>query len=101
VVGGLQWLGDGREPPLTDLYLRVRIGEQVQRPLCAIAGSDQDRSIRLIEVTDRDRSELPRSPPPRRQSGDLAPEEEVVADVVVRRQRARCQDLPSVWVDGA
>jgi hypothetical protein len=100
VVGGVQWLGDGRESPLTDLYVRVRIGEQVQRPLCAIAGSDEDRSIRLIQVTDRDRSELPRTPPPRRQSGDLALEEEVVPDVV-RRQRARCQDLPSVWVDGA
>ncbi len=100
MVGGIQWFRDGCEPPLPDLDLRVGLGEQVQRPLRSIAGRDQDRSIRLIQVAHGDRSWLPRDAAPSRQPRDLALEEEVVPDVV-RRQRARCQDLPSVWVDGA
>jgi hypothetical protein len=78
----------------------VGLGEQVRRPLRSIAGRDQDRSIRLIQVAHGDRSGLPGDAAPSRQARDLAFEEEVVPDVV-RRQRARCQDLPSVWVDGA
>lgn len=100
MVGGIQWLGDGREPALPDLDIHTRIGKQVQRPLGTIAGGDEDRSVRLVEVAHRDGACLPSALAPRRQSGDLALEEEVVTDVV-RRQRARCQDLPSVWVDGA
>ena len=100
MVGGIQWLGDGREPALPDLDLRARISEQVVRPRRTVASCHEDRSIRLIEVAHRDRSSLPGAAAPRRQPGDLALEEEIVTDVV-RRQRARCQDLPSVWVDGA
>ena len=100
MIGGVQRLGDGGEAALPDLDLGVRLGEQVARPLRSIARSDEDRSIRLIQVAHGDRSWLPCDAAPSRQPRDLAFEEEVVPDVV-RRQRARCQDLPSVWVDGA
>ena len=100
MVGGLQWFRDGCEPALPDFDLRVGLGEQVQRPLRSVAGGDKDRSIRLIQVAHGDWSWLPCDAAPSRQPRDLAFEEEVVPDVV-RRQRARCQDLPSVCVDGA
>ena len=99
VVAALERLRDRREAPLADLDLDVRVGEEVQRPLRVVARRDQDGPIGFVDIADGDRSRKPAAPTACRESGDLSLEEEVAADVV--RQRARCQDLPSVWVDGA
>lgn len=99
MVGALERLCDGREPPRTDLHLDFGVVSQVQRPQCALARGDQDRTIGLVDIADRDRSRKSAAPTTGRESGDRAREEQIAADVV--RQRARCQDLPSVWVDGA
>ena len=99
MVGALERLRRGREPSLTDLHLDLGILEEVQRPLRAIASRHQDGAIGFVDIADRDRSRESAAPTARREAGDLPLEEEVAADVV--RQRARCQDLPSVWVDGA
>jgi hypothetical protein len=88
------------EPPLPDIDRDLRSIEQMERPARPVTGGDQDRPVRFLDVADRDRSRQSRPPTPGRDPGDLSLEDEVVADVV-RRQRARCQDLPSVWVDGA
>jgi hypothetical protein len=99
VIRCVQRLRDGREPPLTHLDLDLGAGEEVRCPLRPFAGGDQDRPVRLVDVTDRDLAREPGPPSPGREPGDLPLEEEVVADVV--RQRPRCQDLPSVPIAGA
>ena len=99
MVTALERLRDAGEAPVTDLDLDRGIVEQVQRPLGAVAGRDKDGAIGFIDIADRHRSWESAVPASRREAGDLPLEEEVAADVV--RQRARCQDLPSVWVDGA
>jgi hypothetical protein len=105
VVGAVERFGDRREPPLPNLDRDARIGEDIERPLRGIAGGDEDRPIGLIDVADRDRPRLSRPAAPRREPGDLASEEEVVPDVGGRQRVSAparcCQDLPSVWVDGA
>jgi hypothetical protein len=103
VIRSLERFGDRAEPSLADLDLDGRLGEQVVGPLRALARGDQDRPIRLIDISDGDRPSQPGPSSACGQPGDLALEEQVVADVARRwiRQRARCQDLPSVWVDGA
>ena len=93
-------LGDRLESPLPDIDHDARRIEQVQGPARAITGGDQDRPVRFLDVPDRDRPRQSGPAPRGRDPCDLPLEDEVVADVV-RRQRARCQDLPSVWVDGA
>jgi hypothetical protein len=75
------------------------VGEQVARPLRPVAGSDEDRPVRLVDVAHGDPPQEPRPPSPGRDPGDLPLEDEVGADVV--RQRPRCQDLPSVPIAGA
>ncbi len=100
MIGALEGFGLRREPPVADLDLRRRMIEQVGGPLRAVASGNEDRSIRLVDIADRDGSRQPRPPAAGRQPRDLALEEEIRPDAV-RRQRARCQDLPSVWVDGA
>ena len=100
MVGPVERLGDRGEPPLTDLDLDRRIREQIERPLGAVTGGDQHRAIRLVDIAHRDGAEQTAPAPSCRDPCDLALEEQVAADVV-RRQRARCQDFPSVWVDGA
>jgi hypothetical protein len=95
VIGWLERLGDRLEPPLPDVDRDPRRIEQVQRPARPIAGRDEDRSVRLLDVPDRDRPRQSGPPSPGRDPRDLPLEDEVVAEVV-RRQRARCQDLPSV-----
>ena len=99
MVSGVQRLCGCGERPLADLDVDPRFVEQVERPAGRIPGRDKDGPIRLIEVADRHGPWQATTPTDRRDPGDLALEDEVVADVV--RQRARCQDLPSVWVDGA
>ena len=99
MIGALQRLGGRGEPALAHLHLDLRVVEYVQRPLGSIAGCHEDRAVGLIDVADCDRPREPAPPSPGGESGDLPLEEQVAADVV--RQRARCQDLPSVWVDGA
>ena len=100
MIRSFQRLGDGGEMPLADLDIDRRIREQVQRPVCLAAGRDQDAAVRLVDVADRDGTREPAPPSASRDACDLPLEEQVAADVV-RRQRARCQDFPSVWVDGA
>ena len=100
MIGAVEGFGVRREPPVADLDLRRRMIEQVGGPLRAHAGGDEDRSIRLVDVADRDGSRQAGPPAASRQPRDLALEEEIRPDAV-RRQRARCQDLPSVCVDGA
>lgn len=99
MIGAVERLGDRGEPSFTDLDLDLGVGEEVQRPLRVVARGDEDGAIGFVDVADRDRSWKPAAPTACRESGDLSLEEQVAADVV--RQRARCQDLPSVWVDGA
>jgi hypothetical protein len=103
VVGSLERFRDRREPSIPDLDLDGRLGQQVIRPQRTIPGGHQDRAIGLFDIADRDRSRESCASSACRQSGDLALEEQVAADVVRQwiRQRARCQDLPSVWVAGA
>jgi hypothetical protein len=100
VIGWLERLGDRPERALPDVDDDLRPAEQVERPGGPDAGGDQDRPVRLLDVPDRDRPRQSGPASPGRDPRDLPLEDEVVAEVV-RRQRARCQDLPSVWVDGA
>ena len=100
MVHPIERLGDGVEPALADFHLHRRIGEQVRGPLRLFAGCDEDRPIRFIDIADRDWPRQAAASPASRDPCDLPLEEQVAADVV-RRQRARCQDFPSVWVDGA
>ena len=99
MVGAFERLGDRSEPSFPELDLDLRVGEEVLRPMRVIARRDQDGPIGFLDIADRDPSRQTTAPTACRESGDLSLEEEVAADVV--RQRARCQDLPSVWVDGA
>ena len=99
MVGTVQRVGDRGEPSFPDLHLDLRVGEQVLRPVRVVARRDQDGAIGFVDIADRDRSRQTAATATCRESSDLSLEEEVAADVV--RQRARCQDLPSVWVDGA
>lgn len=100
MIGPVQRFRDGPVAALAHLDEHGRFLEQVQRPVRPVAGGDQQRPIGLIDVADRCGPRQARPPAARRDAGDLALEVEVVADLV-RRQRPRCQDLPSVWVDGA
>lgn len=100
MIGRLEELSHGPERPIADVDQDLRSVEQVERPASPIASGDQDRSIGLLDIPDRDRPQQAGPASPGRDPSDLPLEDEVVADVV-RRQRARCQDLPSVWVDGA
>ena len=88
-----------RERPHADLDLDAGVVEEVQRPSGVVTGSHQHGPIRFVDVADGDRPRRPGSAADRRDPGDLALEDQVFADLV--RQRARCQDLPSVCVDGA
>jgi hypothetical protein len=103
VVDRRQGLRRGAEDTLADLDQNVRIVDQVLRPIGSVPRGHEDRAISLVDIADRDGPVDAGPPTAGRETGDLAFEEEVVADVVRRnvRQRARCQDLPSVWVEGA
>jgi hypothetical protein len=103
VVDRREGLRRGSEDSLADLDQDVRIVDQVLGPIGRVTRGHEDRAIGLVDIADRDGPGDAGPPPAGRYAGDLALEEEVVADVVRRdvRQRARCQDLPSVWVDGA
>jgi hypothetical protein len=103
VVDRRQGLRRGAEDSLADLDQDVRIVDQVLRPIGPVTRGHEDRAIDLVDIADRNCPGDAGPPTAGRETGDLALEEEVVADVVRRyvRQRARCQDLPSVWVEGA
>ena len=110
MIRGFERLGDGPELTVPDLDQCTRIRQQVAGPGGVVAGRDGDRSIGLVDKPDRDRSRQTRPSTARDQAGHLALEEEVVPDLVRDRtpdvsegqpQRARCQDLPSVWAEGA
>jgi hypothetical protein len=100
VIRTIERLGDGREPTIADLDLDSWIGEQVRRPSRVLSSGDEHRAVRFVDVADRDGPGQAAAPASGRDPCDLPLEEQVAADVV-RRQRARCQDFPSVWVDGA
>jgi hypothetical protein len=103
VVARLERLGQGPEPPVANVHVDARVGEQVVRPLGVVAGRDEDRAVRLVDEADRRRPRPTRLASAGRDPRDFALEDELGADVVRARlrQRDRCQDLPSVWVDGA
>ena len=56
MIGAVEGFSVRREPPVADLDLRRWMIEQVGGPLRAHASGDEDRSIRLIDVADRDGS---------------------------------------------
>ncbi len=110
MIRGIERLGDGPKLTVPDLDQRMRIRQQIVGPGGVIARRDDDRSIGLIDKTDRHRSRQTCASTAGDQAGDLALEEEVVPDLVrgckpdprlSQPQRARCQALPSVWADGA
>lgn len=110
MIGGVERHGDRPELTVPDLDQRIRIRQQIVCPGGVVSGRDDDRSIGLIDKPDRDRSRQTRASTVGDQAGDLALEEEVVADLVrgcqpdlrvSQPQRARCQALPSVCADGA
>ncbi len=95
---------------LPDPDTTARIDQKIPPPGCLRRPSRHaDRAgwtTVVLDVTDRDRTRLPGSP-----TTGLDPRETAGCDESrfhrTRRvqigdgQRARCQDLPSVWVDGA
>jgi hypothetical protein len=99
VVRGIEALCDRRERPLPDLDIDARLVEQVERPAGRVTRRDEHGPVRLIDVAHGYGPWQAGPPTGRGDPGDPALEDELVADLV--RQRARCQDLPSVWVDGA
>jgi hypothetical protein len=103
VVARLERLGQRPEAPVAHVDIDARVGEEVLRPMRIVPGGDEDRAIRLVDETDRCRPRPTRPATAGRDPRDFALEDELGADVVRARlrQRDRCQDLPSVWVDGA
>jgi hypothetical protein len=112
VVGRLERLGDRAEPPIAHLDLDLRVIDEVRRPVRPIPRRDEDRPVRLLDEADGDGSRESAAATAGGQPGDLALEEQVAADIVRQRVSASarqrvsapprcCQDLPSVWVDGA
>ena len=101
MVGTREWLRDRLEATVADLDEDGRIGQQVRRPSGSVTGGDEHGSIRLVDVADGHWSPRHGTSAARGDPGDLPLEEQVLADVVRGRQRPLCQDLPSVWVDGA
>lgn len=97
----IERLCDGREGALADLDLHMSIVEKVERPPGIVARGDEQRPIGFVDVSHRDRPRRPGPASDRRDPGDLALEDEVVPDVARQRRPRCCQDLPSVWVDGA
>jgi hypothetical protein len=87
VVRSLEWFGDRCESTLPDLDFDGRVSQQVVRPQRPIARGHEDRAVRLVDIADRDRPRQSRPSSACRQSGDLALEEQVVADVVRGRVR--------------
>ena len=90
-----------------DVDPAVRLGQEVARPgRAVVVGRDQHRAVRLVDEADRDRARSTGPAAAGRQPARPGRSPTMVlpmsVDGVLRRaQRARCQDLPSVWVDGA
>lgn len=102
-------LRDGGKGPLSDLHAAVSVGFDVEHPIgVGTACGDKDGSVRLLEVPDRGPDASSGDSPARLEDRDLAPGREFLTDLVgpwavalVRQRAPRCQDLPSVWTDGA
>jgi hypothetical protein len=108
VPGAVEGLGERGEAAAPDLDRHARIGQQVVGPHRPVAGRDEDRAIGLVDEADGDVALEARPPAADREPGDGAREDQVAPEIVRGRdsgrgrgQRARCQDLPSVWVEGA
>ena len=105
--GPIERLGRTREPVGADSDVAGRLGQQVQRPIgIGIARSDQQGAIRLLDEADCGNRCRSGSTPVRLEDRDPAGRRELRGD----RQGSRfacayfprcCQDLPSVWTDGA
>jgi hypothetical protein len=97
-----QQLGLDRPAALREPASGARVLEEVERPVrLGAAGSDEERPIRLLDVPDGGMGRPAGFPAARLEEDDLAPGGELLADRVSPRQRLRCQDLPSVWTEGA
>ena len=106
VIGRRERFGERVEGPVARSDVAGRIGEQVRRPgRVDRSGRDEERAGRelIVDEPDGHRACLAAASAAR-----LDPDETTGGDELVlhrppigRRQRPRCQDLPSVWVDGA
>ena len=104
VVRALERFGPGGEGPIADLDRDRRVRQQVAAPgVIGPVRRDQEGAIRLGHEPDDDaRARRPLRSAAGGQPGDPPIRDEVVVHAARRDgQRARCQDLPSVWVDGA
>ena len=99
--GPVQRLGDRVPGALTDGQPAARVHLQVASPVgIGFSGRDEQRPIGFLEKSDRDGDSAPARSAACLDPDDLAPLCKLVADAV-RAQRPRCQDLPSVAIDGA
>jgi hypothetical protein len=111
-------VGFAGERAAAGLDLDRRIDEEIGRPRAVErAGRDEDRAVRLVDVSDGDGAPLPAPPAAGPDAGEPGVEGEGVVEcrnplraargpgrsrpAVAGRQRLRCQDLPSVATDGA
>lgn len=99
--GPVQRFGHGVPGALADRQTAAWVHFKVSCPVrIGLAGRDEQGPIGLLEKSDRDGDSAPARSAACLDPDDLAPLCELVADVV-RAQRPRCQDLPSVTTDGA
>ena len=100
-LGPIQRLGNRIPGALADDQPTTRVHLKVAGPVgVGFAGRDEEGPIGLLVESDRNRDGAPARSTARLDPDDLAPLGELIADVV-RAQRPRCQDLPSVTTDGA
>ena len=100
-LGAFEWFRDGLERLVRQARAAARLGEQVPGPGGVVApGRDQQAPVRLLDVSDRDVDRSSARSSPRLQPDDLAPAGQLLAELV-RQRPPRCQDLPSVWTEGA
>ena len=105
-LGALERLGPEPRSALADRHGAGRIRLEVQGPVgVGFAGCDEQRPVRLLDEPDGRAGGRARHPTARLDDRDHPPAGELLADVARRSrewlQRLRCQDLPSVWTDGA
>jgi hypothetical protein len=114
MIGALEWLGDGGDPPLGDRQDAGGVGKQVQRPMgIGSARRDQKGTVWLLDIADGCANGHASPPAASLDRRDLAPAGELLAELPIDGQSVsdripsfarylpRCQDLPSVCTAGA
>lgn len=107
MVGVGERLGNGTERPLGDGRRAGRVGLEVAGPVRVdSARGDDDRAgmaARVVRIANGDDAWGARCTTDRHEANVPATGDEIVIERAAAevRQRLRCQDLPSVWVDGA